>query len=61
MRKSDRYDRGCEVFPKPYPAYTFQMLAGTRDDIPAVMRDPNRLSDLLPIVAKRLERVVLDA
>ncbi|KAJ5117057.1 TIP41-like protein [Penicillium atrosanguineum] len=38
-----------------------QMLAGTRDDIPALMRDPNRLSELLPIVAKHSERVVLDA
>lgn len=37
----------------------FQILAGTRDDIPALMRDPNRLSEILPIVEKRSERVVL--
>jgi type 2A phosphatase activator TIP41 len=37
----------------------FQILAGTRDDIPALMRDPNRLSEILPIVEKRSEQVVL--
>lgn len=42
-------------------AYFSQMLAGTRDDIPALMRDANRLSELLPLVAKRSERVVLDS
>ncbi|KAL4880503.1 TIP41-like family-domain-containing protein [Aspergillus karnatakaensis] len=36
-----------------------QKLAHSRDDIPAIMRDPNRLSELLPIVDKRLERVIL--
>lgn len=36
-----------------------QNLASARDDIPAIMRDPNRLSELLPVVDKRLERVVL--
>ncbi|KAJ5234512.1 TIP41-like protein [Penicillium citrinum] len=36
-----------------------QMLAGTRDDIPALMRDANRLSELLPVVDKSTERVVL--
>jgi hypothetical protein len=60
MRKSDRYERETTVVPS-YSADTFQMLAGTRDDIPALMRDPNRLSELLPVVAKHLERVVLDA
>lgn len=35
------------------------MLAGTRDDIPALMRDANRLSELLPVVDKSTERVVL--
>lgn len=38
-----------------------QMLAGTRDDIPALMRDANRLSELLPLVDKRSERVCLDS
>ncbi|CBF70793.1 protein jipA [Aspergillus nidulans FGSC A4] len=37
-----------------------QKLASARDDIPAIMRDPNRLSELLPLVDRRLERVVLD-
>ncbi|CAI7586620.1 unnamed protein product [Penicillium manginii] len=37
-----------------------QMLAGTRDDIPALMRDANRLSELLPVVDKKSETVVLD-
>ncbi|KAL4903731.1 hypothetical protein BDW74DRAFT_156136 [Aspergillus multicolor] len=36
-----------------------QKLASARDDIPAIMRDPNRLSELLPLVDGRLERVVL--
>ncbi|KAL4869967.1 hypothetical protein BDV12DRAFT_166737 [Aspergillus spectabilis] len=34
-------------------------LANARDDIPAIMRDSNRLSELLPLVDKRIERVVL--
>ncbi|KAL5047145.1 hypothetical protein BDW71DRAFT_45009 [Aspergillus fruticulosus] len=37
-----------------------QKLASARDDIPAIMRDPNRLSELLPLVDRRLERVILD-
>ncbi|KAL2811175.1 TIP41-like family-domain-containing protein [Aspergillus granulosus] len=36
-----------------------QKLAHARDDIPAIMRDPNRLSELLPVIEKRLERVSL--
>ncbi|OGM41886.1 type 2A phosphatase activator tip41 [Aspergillus bombycis] len=36
-----------------------QTLATTRDDVPAVMRDPNRLSEILPLREKRLERVIL--
>ncbi|KAE8348124.1 TIP41-like family-domain-containing protein [Aspergillus coremiiformis] len=36
-----------------------QTLATTRDDIPAVMRDPNRLSKILPLQQTRLERVTL--
>ncbi|KAJ5988309.1 TIP41-like protein [Penicillium waksmanii] len=38
-----------------------QMLAGTRDDIPALMRDANRLSELLPVVDKKSECVALDS
>ncbi|KAI9780073.1 MAG: hypothetical protein M1839_007057 [Geoglossum umbratile] len=34
-------------------------LAITREDIPALMRDPNRISELLPTVGSSLERVVL--
>ncbi|KAL4997766.1 TIP41-like family-domain-containing protein [Aspergillus recurvatus] len=37
-----------------------QNLASGRDDIPAIMRDPNRLSEFLPLVDRRLERVVLN-
>lgn len=37
------------------------MLAGTRDDIPALMRDANRLSELLPVVDKKSECVTLDS
>ncbi|KAJ5591750.1 TIP41-like protein [Penicillium hispanicum] len=37
-----------------------QILAGTRDDIPALMRDANRLSEVLPLVEKQSERVVLN-
>ncbi|KAL4792908.1 TIP41-like family-domain-containing protein [Aspergillus venezuelensis] len=36
-----------------------QNLAGARDDIPAIMRDPNRLYELLPIVDMKLERIDL--
>ncbi|KAL2872251.1 TIP41 family protein [Aspergillus lucknowensis] len=36
-----------------------QKLASARDDIPAIMRDPNRLSDILPTIEKRLERASL--
>ncbi|PLB47021.1 putative TOR signaling pathway protein TipA [Aspergillus steynii IBT 23096] len=36
-----------------------RVLAATRDDVPAVMRDPNRLSEALPLLEKRLERVDL--
>lgn len=42
-----------------FPSNCQQMLAGTRDDIPALMRDANRLSELLPLVAKHSERVIL--
>ncbi|KAI9815530.1 MAG: hypothetical protein M1827_002664 [Pycnora praestabilis] len=34
-------------------------LAITREDVPALMRDPNRLSELLPVVDKSLERITL--
>ncbi|KAL3456330.1 TIP41-like family-domain-containing protein [Aspergillus heterothallicus] len=36
-----------------------QKLAHARDDIPAIMRDPNRLSNLLPVIEKRLETISL--
>ncbi|RAH50158.1 TIP41 family protein [Aspergillus brunneoviolaceus CBS 621.78] len=38
-----------------------QALALTRDDVPAAMRDPNRLSGFLRLVDTRLERAVLVA
>jgi type 2A phosphatase activator TIP41 len=34
-------------------------LAGRRDDVAAVLRDPNQMAELLPIVEKTLERVDL--
>jgi type 2A phosphatase activator TIP41 len=34
-------------------------LAGRRDDVAAVLRDPNQMADLLPVVEKTLERVDL--
>ena len=34
-------------------------LAVTRQDVPALMRDPNRLSDLLPCVDHQVERILL--
>lgn len=34
-------------------------LAGTKEDVLAIMRDPNRLAEYVPIVEKTLERVVL--
>lgn len=34
-------------------------LATTREDVPALMRDPNRLAELLPVVEKKNERVIL--
>ncbi|KAI9826347.1 MAG: hypothetical protein M1832_000264 [Thelocarpon impressellum] len=36
-----------------------RQLAITREDVPALMRDSNKLSDLLPVVDRSLERVVL--
>ncbi|KAF2113471.1 TIP41-like family-domain-containing protein [Lophiotrema nucula] len=34
-------------------------LAGTKEDVLAIMRDPNRLTDYLPVVEKSLAKVVL--
>lgn len=34
-------------------------LAGRRDDVTAVLRDPNQMAELLPVVHKTLERVEL--
>lgn len=34
-------------------------LASTREDVPALMRDPNRLAEVLPIVEKTNERLLL--
>jgi type 2A phosphatase activator TIP41 len=36
-----------------------KMLAGTKDDVLAIMRDANRLSQILPITEHTLEKVVL--
>ena len=36
-----------------------QKLAMTREDVPAQMRDTNKLSDLLPVVDKSVERLVI--
>ncbi|KAF2805640.1 TIP41-domain-containing protein [Mytilinidion resinicola] len=36
-----------------------EALARTRDDVPAQMRDPNKLAELLSIVDKSLERLVV--
>ena len=34
-------------------------LAASRDDVPEVMRDPNRLCELLPVVGQSVERLLL--
>lgn len=34
-------------------------LAGRRDDVTAVLRDPNQMADILPVVEKTLERLEL--
>ncbi|ERF69180.1 hypothetical protein EPUS_01137 [Endocarpon pusillum Z07020] len=47
VAKEDEYEKVREV------------LAGRRDDAAAQLRDPNKLVDLLPIVAKSLESVTL--
>lgn len=36
-----------------------RVLAGGRDDVLAIMRDPNRLAEYLPVVEKHSDRVVL--
>lgn len=36
-----------------------RQLAITREDVPALMRDANKLSELVPIVQKSIERIVL--
>ena len=38
-----------------------ELLAGRRDDVPALLRDPNNLVDLLPTVDNSLEFVSLKA
>ncbi len=45
--KEDAYDK------------VFQELAGRRDDVTAVLRDPNQMADILPVVEKTLERLEL--
>ena len=47
VAKEDEYEKVREA------------LAGRRDDVAAQFRDPNKLVDLLPIVAKSLESVAL--
>ena len=39
---------------------TLKTLATTRDDVPAALRDANKLSEILPLTEKHLERVVLE-
>ena len=36
-----------------------QKLAVTRDDVPALMRDANKLAELLPVLDRETEMVVL--
>lgn len=36
-----------------------QKLASKGQDVPAQLRDPNNMNDLLPIVDKSLERLVV--
>ena len=38
---------------------TYQKLASRGQDVPAQLRDPNNINDLLPIVGKSLERLVV--
>ena len=47
IAKEKAYDKVCED------------LAGRRDDVTAVLRDPAQMADLLPVVEKTLERVQL--
>lgn len=47
LAKEEEYDKVREV------------LAGKRDDVAAVLRDPNQLVDLLPVVEKTLDSVRL--
>ena len=37
-----------------------QVLGGPREDLPAALRDPNRLAQVLPLAERSLERVVLE-
>ncbi len=37
-----------------------QKLAATREDVPAQMRDPNRLVNLLPVVETQVEKMTLN-
>jgi type 2A phosphatase activator TIP41 len=36
-----------------------KLLAGTREDVLAIMRDPNRLAECIPVVEKKSDRVVV--
>ncbi|KAL1976450.1 hypothetical protein VTN31DRAFT_2732 [Thermomyces dupontii] len=38
-----------------------RVLGGPREDLPAALRDPNRLAQVLPLVERSLERVVLES
>jgi type 2A phosphatase activator TIP41 len=61
------YERVRQVCPQLTTMYELRsqvlrlekVLASARKDVPAVMRDPNRLVDILPLVEKKLQRVDL--
>jgi type 2A phosphatase activator TIP41 len=36
-----------------------QKLAHLKDEVPALMRDPNKLSELMPVVERKLESLML--
>ena len=39
--------------------FAYQKLASRGQDVPAQLRDPNNIHDLLPVVDKSLERLVV--
>jgi type 2A phosphatase activator TIP41 len=65
LAKEGEYEKLREVYARGpdtnwgYRTDKEQVLASSREDVPVVMRDPNKLAEILPLVDQSLERVVV--